>query len=185
MVETVAAEVQPMVREDQKRAFFLRLIDEYGPALRRLSKAYVERNADREDLFQEIAIALWQALPKFRGDSSERTWLYRIAHNVAITASTNVHRRSRRENDLAAVPGIPSPAPHAEQQLLQEEKRQLLEGAIRNLAIVDRQVILLHLEGLSYSEMEEISGLSKSALATRLSRIRTKLEKEIQRKEHR
>jgi RNA polymerase sigma factor (sigma-70 family) len=184
-VETVAAEVQPMVREDENRACFLRLIDEYGPSLRRLSSAYVERNADREDLFQEIAIALWQALPRFRGDSSERTWLYRIAHNVAITASAKVHRRSRRENDLPQAAPIPSPAPHAEQQLLQEEKRQLLERAIRNLHIVDREIVLLHLEGLSYSELEEISGLSKSALGAKLSRIRTKLEEEIQRKEHR
>ena len=141
-------EVRPRVREDENRACFLRLIDEYGPALRRLSNVYLERKADREDLFQEVAIALWQALPKFRGDASERTWLYRIAHNVAITASTKVNRRSRREDDLPESAPIPSPAPHAEQQLLQEEKRQLLERAIRSLPIVDREIILLHLEGL-------------------------------------
>ena len=43
------------------------------PALRRLAGAYMEQPADREDLFQEIAVALWQAIPRFRGESSERT----------------------------------------------------------------------------------------------------------------
>jgi RNA polymerase sigma factor (sigma-70 family) len=55
--------------------------------LQRLAGAYVDAREDREDLVQEIAAALWRALPNYRAESSERTWLYRIAHNVAITAT--------------------------------------------------------------------------------------------------
>ncbi len=65
--------------------------------MRRLAAVYVNDGRDREDLVQEIAVALWQAIPKFRGEASERTWLYRIAHNTAITASAKLWRRGRRK----------------------------------------------------------------------------------------
>lgn len=185
MAGAAAAEVELMAGEDERRARFLQLIEQYGPALRRLAGAYLERAADREDLFQEIAVALWQALPGYRGEASERTWLYRIAHNVAITSSTKVKRRSRREDDLPMDAPLRSGAPDAEQQILRQEKRSLLESAIRGLAIVDREIVLLHLEGLSYAEMEAVSGLTESALATRLSRIRSRLKDQIQGKEGR
>jgi DNA-directed RNA polymerase specialized sigma24 family protein len=48
----------------------------------------VDGVSPRDDLVQEIALAIWKAIPRFRGDSSERTWVYRIAHNVAITSAT-------------------------------------------------------------------------------------------------
>ena len=50
----------------------------------RLAASYTEHSSDRDDLFQDIAIALWKALPGFRGECSERTFLFRVAHNRAI-----------------------------------------------------------------------------------------------------
>ncbi|MBZ5522965.1 MAG: RNA polymerase subunit sigma-70, partial [Acidobacteriia bacterium] len=61
--------------DTRRRETFLRLIAEYQGALRRLAAVYVTDSRDREDLVQEIAVALWQAIPGFRGESSERTWL--------------------------------------------------------------------------------------------------------------
>jgi RNA polymerase sigma-70 factor (ECF subfamily) len=78
-----------------------------------------------------------------------------------------------------------SGGPDSEQELLRNEKRELLLEAIRGLRAVDRQVVLLHLEGLDYSEIEEVSGLSQSAIATRLSRLRYKLRKLMQSRETR
>ena len=74
-----------MVGEDERRRTFSRLMEAYGVALKRLAAAYVSDSAAREDLFQEIALAVWNGIPGFRGDASERTWLYRIAHNTAAT----------------------------------------------------------------------------------------------------
>jgi DNA-directed RNA polymerase specialized sigma24 family protein len=64
---------------------FEHLLAVYGPALSRLAASYTNTLSDRDDLLQEIAVAVWQALPRFRGESSERTFVYRIAHNRAIT----------------------------------------------------------------------------------------------------
>ena len=174
-------QVQDTIRHDT----FLRLIRDYEPALRRLAAGYAYQQADREDLFQEIAVGLWQAIPKYRAQASERTWLYQIAHNIAISASARLHRRERREETLPDSFDHASGGLDSEQELLRNEKRRLLLEAVRSLPAVDRQIVLLHLEGLSYGEIEEISGLSESAIATRLSRLREKLREKMQGREMR
>ena len=168
---------------NSQQAAFLRIIEEYTPALRRLVNSYEYMPARREDLFQEIALGLWQALPRFRGDSSERTWLYRIAHNVAISALESQRRQDHRELPLADSAERPGGGNPIDQGLVLEEQRQALVAAIQELAPVDKQLIVLHLEGLSYQEIEEVSGLSNSAIASRLSRIRDRLTAMIRKKE--
>ena len=183
MIAEAVAETSLVSQESDRNDVFLRLMQQFEPALRRLAAAYFDREADRADLFQEIALALWQAIPRFRRESSERTWLYRIAHNVAISSSARTRRRARREEFLSEEFEHPSAAAGAEEGLLLGEKRRALVDSIRLLAATDRQIILLHLEGLSYAEIEEVSGLSETAIATRLSRIRAKLKEEIRKRE--
>ena len=67
--------------------------------------------------------------------------------------------------------------------LVIEEQRQAMLAAIQELPPIDKQVIVLHLEGLSYQEIEEVSGFSESAIASRLSRIRDRLTDVIRKKE--
>lgn len=179
LTEAIAQESPGLVQEAARRDTFARLIELYEPPLRRLSGGYVEQQADREDLFQEIAVALWQAIPRFRGECTERTWLYRIAHNVAVSFSSRGHRRRRTEESIAEGMDFPSGASDVEQEVLQSEKRALLLAAVRALPHADRQLVLLHLEGLSYAQIEEISGISQSAIASRLSRQRDRLRERM------
>lgn len=141
--------------------------------LRRLTVSYACEQADRDDLYQEITAAIWTALPRFRGDSSERTWVYRIAHNVAISASLRRRRRTERESLLQ--PDVASLALDPEAQSLESEQRQLLIEAVRSIRGLDKQIVVLHLEGLTNSEIAEIAGLTEGAIATRLSRVRAQL----------
>ena len=67
-----------------------------------------------------------------------------------------------------------------EEEILRSEKRALLVRAIRSLPAIDRQIVLLHLEGLNYAQIEEISGISQSAIGSRLSRLRDSLREQIQ-----
>lgn len=179
MIGELTLEARVEVPLETLRDKFLELIGEYGPALQRLAGAYTGQPSDREDLFQEIAIALWQALPKFRGESSQRTWLYRIAHNVAISHSVKLRRRGRTEETMAEHFDVASASATAEHGMLESEKLRLLNAAIRELAPIDRQIVLLHLEDLSYAEIEEIAGISQTAIATRLTRAREKLKRAI------
>ncbi len=162
---------------------FLRLLDEFEQPLRRLTAGYATRPADREDLFQEIAAAVWGAIPKFRGEASERTWIYRIAHNTALTWKGKSGRKRSRERDDEDPQSHSDKRPHPEQQALDRERRRRLALLVRALPPADRQIILLYLEELATREIAEVTGLSENAIATRLSRIRTRLAERIQQQE--
>jgi RNA polymerase sigma factor (sigma-70 family) len=166
--------------EDRKAAF-LRIFAQYAPALGRLAGAYAATREDREDLVQ--AAALWRALPGYRAEASERTWLYRIAHNVAISATVKQRKRERREVVPAPSFDPPLAGADAEQDFLADEKRRMLFAAIRSLAAADRQITVLHLEGLSAAEIEAVTGIAGGAVATRLTRIRERLRQAIRARE--
>jgi RNA polymerase sigma-70 factor (ECF subfamily) len=158
---------------------FSQLFDAYQPALRRLVGAYAASAADCDDLLQDIAVGIWQSLPGFRGDSSERTWIYRIAHNIAIRSTSKARTRSTREPLLAHAFDAPSHDASAEDALLVKEQRRALMNGIRGLPILDRQIVTLHLEGLSAVEIAEVTGVSQGAVATRLTRIRQRLAEQV------
>ncbi|MGC1783931.1 MAG: RNA polymerase sigma factor [Acidobacteriaceae bacterium] len=179
MIGEATLDSRVAVQATAMRDTFLDLIAQYEPALRRLAGAYLDQPSDRDDLFQEIAVALWQALPKYRGESSQRTWLYRVAHNVAISYVVRFRRRRRSEEEMPENFEFPSAHAGAEDSLLQAEKARLLNTSIRGLGTVDRQIVVLHLEGLSYAEIEEVAGRSQTAIATRLTRAREKLKQNI------
>ena len=73
-----------MIRRELAQRFD-ELLLAYGPSLARLAASYARGASEHDDLFQEIALAIWRALPSFRGDCSERTFVFRIAHNRGIS----------------------------------------------------------------------------------------------------
>ena len=151
--------------------------------LQRLAHAYARSPTEREDLFQEIALALWTALPGFRGDSSERTWLYRVAHNTAIRFTTKTTRRARHEEPGDGSELVSSADP--ERTAIDDQQRQLLWGAVHGLPLADRQLVILYLEGLAAADIKGITGLSAANVATRLTRIRKKLILAVREEERR
>ena len=149
----------------------------HGPALSRLAGSYTNTPSDRDDLLQEIAIAIWQALPRFRGDCSERTFLFRIAHNRGIAYLA----RSRSQvAGLAEEIEVYDPAPDPESELAQEQSTARLRRAIHRLPVAYRQVVTLTLEGLGYGEIAEVLGISESNVGVRLSRARQILRESLE-----
>jgi RNA polymerase sigma-70 factor (ECF subfamily) len=159
------------------RAAYEELLRRYAAAMRRLSWSYERDPVAREDLFQEIAMALWTALPRFRGDSSERTWVYRVAHNTAVTFAGR--RRRTREREHAEMGPEPWHGATQEGDTINQQRRERLWTAIRGLDITDRQMLTLYLEGLSAQDIEVVMGISSGAVATRLTRLRQRLIAEL------
>jgi RNA polymerase sigma-70 factor, ECF subfamily len=155
-------------------AQFGRLLVAHRAALSRLAGSFTRSAGDREDLLQEIAMALWRALPSFRGDCSERTFVFRIAHNRCIT-----HLSKRRvtvsleENEI----DLEDPSATAEAALVEEQQRQRLLAAIRELPAIHREVLVLALEGMEYREIADVVGISESNVGVRLNRARQRLKK--------
>lgn len=158
----------------RREALFERALQDNGQALLRLAAAYTNTQCDRDDLFQEIAFAVWQALPAFRGDSSLRTYVFRIAHNRGLAHLANKKSiRNVDDDDLR----LHDPLPNPERRLEIEEQRRNLLAAVRRLPVVYRHVITLALEGLSYPEIAEILGLTEANVGIRLNRARKALRK--------
>ena len=156
-----------MAAEPDYKSQFTELMEAYANPIRRLCAAYADNAADREDLSQDIFFAVWRALPGFRGDASVRTWLYRIAHNVAMTWRTRDRRRQSRERPLDQ-----ETAGCTQMDL----RRLALKRAIAGMSPGDRTLTLLWLEGLSGAEIEEVTGVKSATVAVRLSRIRKQLQ---------
>lgn len=122
------------------------------------------------------SLALWTALPRFRGAASERTWLYRIAHNVALTY---VHKARRYSGPLDSGEGVLEAlraGDDVEGQAARAEQQRQLLAAVSRLRLDDRRLVLLYLEGLTGAEMAAVLGISEANVATRLSRLRKELQ---------
>ena len=150
-----------------------RLLSEHNDSIARVASLYAKGLHDREDLRQEIALSLLRALPSFRGECSERTFVFRIAHNQGVTFSLRAKKRGHpRESDAEPLDDRPS----AEMQLAQARRRSALLEAMRSLPIARRQVLSLALEELSHREIAEVLGTTEGNVAVRLSRAKAALK---------
>jgi len=151
---------------------YLRVASDYGPAVERLARGYEADPELRRDLVQEIHVALWRSFAYFDGQCSERSWLYRVAHNVAVSHLIKRRRLSSEQlttlEDVAQIVGTDDPeAETGERQLIGR-----LLATIHSLKPVDRQVMLLYLEDLTAAEIAEVTGLSAGAVAVRIHRLK-------------
>ena len=163
---------------DAREAQYLRIVGDHEPAIRRLAASYEREPARRQDLVQEIWLALWQALPGFRGDCTERTFVFRIAHNRAVTHVR--HWSLRRTEALDEGDPIPAPAPDPESAAAGHQQRERLLSAVRLLPLGLRQAIVLRLEGLSGREIADVLGISENSVAVRLTRARAALARGLE-----
>lgn len=156
---------------------FHRLLLEYGAPIERLAAAYEPDPNEREDLVQDIVFALWRALPAFRGECSERTFIFRIAQNRGLTHRWRRRTRNARLVELDdATAELPDPATERDtSDLMRSISPQELLAAVQHLPGLQRDVIVLSLEGLSNGEVAEVLGITSGNVAVRLTRARSAL----------
>jgi len=157
--------------KDAERDSFETIVQRYGAALDRVAAGYADNDADRADLLQEIFVALWRALPRFRGEATERTFVFRVAQNRAISFRARRIRRSHVAVSEQLVDPRPSPDSRAEAR----SEREQLRRAIVALPDSWRDVVVLHLEGFAIGEIAALHGCSENSVSVRLSRARTRL----------
>jgi len=176
--ETTSSDRETLDRTSLKEQFE-RILADHGPALSRLAASYTNTLSDRDDLLQETAFAIWQALPRFRGDSSERTFVFQIAHNRAITY---LSRTKERSVDPLEEIELRDPAPGPESEYSQRQNAEKLTRAVRALPLAYRQVIMLTLEGFGYREISSVLGISESNVGARLTRARQLLQDALEKR---
>ena len=148
-----------------------------GAAFRRLTKGYEADPERRRDLLQQIHVELWRSLRLFDGRCSLQTWVYRVAHNVAASHIVRMRRASARlveldalETELAFFDG--------EARANEQYSVSRLLDRIYRLKPLDRQVIMLYLEGEQAAAIAEVTGLSAVNVATKIHRIKKLLNRQ-------
>ncbi len=147
--------------------------EQFAPAIARLANA-VERNAEKaRDLEQEVHCALWTSLARFKGECALKTWVYRVAHNVAADHIAKSGRGPRKIplEDIDSLPAAGNPEDAAAETLVMVQVFEL----IRRLPPIDAQTIILWLEGESAASIADITGLSSGAVNVRVHRIKALL----------
>jgi len=163
----------------ERDAQFAAIVAQHGDAIWRLGRGYERDGERRRDLHQEILVALWRALPGFEGRCSLRTFVFRVAHNTAC--SHVVRDRRRRGEELHTVEELEAQSPERppDEGLDDRIALERLAELVRSLAPLDRQLVLLHLEGLEPAAIAEVTGLTKTNVSTKVSRIKTLLAKRL------
>ena len=135
-------------------------------------------SGEQEDLHQDLLVALWHAVPAYRSEAKPSTFVYRVAHNYALTWLRKQKRYQKPFEQLSDVdlgPAAPASGGEAESQ----RRIDRLYEAIRGLPEVDRTLTLLYLDEVRYREMADVLGISESNVGVRLNRVKKRLAEEL------
>ncbi len=158
----------------QNREEFVRIIQENEALIFKVSKVYTNSREDAQDLYQEIVYQVWKSFGSFRNESKLSTWMYRIALNTAIS---NLNKEKRKGTFLPISEWALNRTDTND--VLTEERFEILYAKIRELSTVEKGIVLLYLEGKSYEEIAVITGFTTTNIGTRLGRIKQKLITQI------
>ena len=145
---------------------FIIMVRQYEAVIYKVVSFYADQENPTSDLYQETILNLWKGYPSFRGESKVSTWIYRIALNTCITF---LRRKKNRIEYVDITFDIP-------EDIEFKENIQELYRLINYLGKIERALILLYLDEKSYKEIAEITGMSVTNVATKLSRIKDKLK---------
>jgi RNA polymerase sigma-70 factor (ECF subfamily) len=170
-----------MISADPHEQQFAAWLEEHGAIPHKLSRAYAPEAADEDDLRQEMLVQLWRSVPRFRNQAKPSTWIYRVCLNTALT-----WRRTERRRE-ARVVAQPTPVEQATSTeagpASTEEKQDLMAAlmrAVRELPPGDRSLVVLALDGLSYREIADVTGMTENHVGVALTRARKKLSTLLQ-----
>lgn len=156
-----------------KYAFFNQLFSAHYPKIFRLCKGYFKGNEDRAaDAAQETFIKVWQNLDSFKGEAKIDTWIYRIAVNTCLT------KLRKKDNSISIEALDLSNQENSDSG--KEEQYAKMYDCISKLPSAGRMIIIMTIEGLDYSDIAQIIGISEQNLRVRIHRIKQQLIKCVQ-----
>ena len=163
------------MQECEQKRIFDEWLEEHKGLFFKVVRAYAFTPQDQDDLFQEIAIQVWDSVPNFRGESSVGTWIYRVALYTAMSWARREIKHEDGKRPLTTVA-------HTLIATQTEPDGRLLwlYDQIAQLDEVDRSLTLLLLDGYSYKDMAAILGISVSHVGVKINRIKKHLTRKSQ-----
>jgi len=158
--------------DSRQKDQFLDILEKNIGIIIKIARAYSETLHDKEDLINDIMLELWKSFGRFKGDSKISTWIYRIALN------TSMNYKRKREKDrlffLDDLKQIENVGWLIEQP--DSSNSEILYQCIDELNQLNKAIILLYLDGNSHDEISDITGISKTNVGTRISRIKEQIK---------
>lgn len=156
---------------DSKQKEFSQLIKANQGLIIKVSRLYTNSLEDEQDLFQEIVLQLWRSYDSFKGNSKISTWMYRVALNTAITLFRK-RTKSPLTSELDEV--------HFEYEQEQDDEKQaqisLLYKVIKLLPNVERAIVMMYLDDVSYKEIAETLGITEVNARVKMNRLKKTLK---------
>lgn len=149
---------------------FATVIRTYERVIYKVCYMYATPHTPLPDLYQEVLLNVWKAFARFRHECKISTWIYRIALNTCISFI-------RKEKNIPEIVTLTPAADRMEEDNETEAMLRQLYRMINQLGQLEKSIILLYLDDKSYEEIAEITGLTVTNVATKLSRIKDKLRK--------
>lgn len=165
-----------MVEAVNQDSLYQKAAEIYGSAIDRLARAYELDPDARRDLLQEIHLQLWRSFASFDQRCSLRTWMYRVAHNVATAYVIRQSRTSKRLVNIEEIDAMPA-NDQLEEFASQAHALERLSMLIQRLKPLDKQIIISYLEGMDAASISEITGLSPANIAMKVHRIKNILKR--------
>jgi len=158
----------------QKEAAFTALIKEHEGMIFKISRIYCDTEENQKDLYQDIVFQLWKGFDSFKGKSKISTWMYRVGLNTAYSHL----RKEKRKGHAVALDNID--LTYEAHDPILEEQLDAMYAQIKQLNDLEKGIMLLLLEGKKYEEIAVITGLTRTTVGTRISRIKEKLRNKLQ-----
>ncbi len=156
---------------------FQTLLERHQKIVFKVASTYCRHAEDRRDLAQEISAQLWRAFPRYDEARSFSTWMYRIALNVAISFARRAGHR--RMQSLPLDDGLAGPGDDPAAREERDDRVAALRRFIDQLDDLNRALLLLYLEEHTYREIAEVLGISETNVATKISRLKQRIRKDI------
>lgn len=153
-----------------KEREFTDIVNEHKGEIYTVCYMFSKNSDEVADLFQDILIRLWGGFENFRGEASVKTWIWRVALNACISDD----RKKKRQGEKVTLSVDIDPYDEKDEKGLQVKQ---LYHRINRLGLLDRSIVLLWLEALSYEEIAAIVGISAKNVSVKLVRIKEQLVK--------
>ncbi|WP_455672222.1 RNA polymerase sigma factor [Phocaeicola sp.] len=157
-----------MKEQTENEQAFLTLVKEYRRLIYKVCYLYATDEEHFKDLHQEVLINLWQGFKGFKGEAKLSSWIYRVSLNTCISFYRK-HSKITDTMPLESLFGLM--ADENEKPVHLREMYRLISRLNR----LEKAIILLWLDERSYEEIADITGLSRNNIASKLKRIKEKL----------
>lgn len=152
---------------------FLNVLEKHIGIIIKISGVYAYNQEDRKDLTQDIILELWKSFKRFDGSCKISTWIYRVSLNISMNYK-------RKRSNVSMFTSLEDFKEYEIDSWITDydtlSQLDVLYNSIERLSEINKAIVLLYLDGNSHEEISEITGISKTNVGTKISRIKEELK---------